>query len=551
MTEEQNSKKLAALIFLVTVLLFVCFFLYLGINENVSVFSPRYSPYYGTIINLTPETVEDDTAPMGTRTVYSWLMDAHCETGDYLCFFISNNYVDVSIDGEQIYSLHGSKEDPAGENVGKSISSNWCIIPLEPEDAGKRFTIVLTPLIAEIIPKDVEFLVGSNYNIILGQLENDTPQLTLAMMCIALGLIIFLIQCYLQVFSGASQWDQMFMGIFAVFLGIWRITDIRSAPLIFSGNPKLLGYISVGMMFLASPALIQFVSVHFQNQHARRVHILTIAVSAVGLFALGTQILGQTDMGESRILSHIALCVAMVMVVAASFYGRKNKNGSQNQLSWKLLPLMAIGIALDFLVYYYRRNSSNLINTCLFFLIYLSVTFIAGFRETSKMVYRDVRTGLFNKARWNELMTDANIVGNVGIFVLDMNGLKKVNDTLGHEAGDRLICAFADILRNTLPSSCTICRWGGDEFTVLIPRTTRQKMDAYMAEIYQATVEYNNTDPEVKLFFAIGSALSAENPDMTRTALFQLADENMYQNKQQWYAEKKMRETVSEKTQSG
>lgn len=66
MQKHQRTKKIEAIIFTVTVILFVCFFLYLGFNENISVFSPRYSPYYGRIINLTGETVEDSTAPMGT-----------------------------------------------------------------------------------------------------------------------------------------------------------------------------------------------------------------------------------------------------------------------------------------------------------------------------------------------------------------------------------------------------------------------------------------------------------------------------------------------------
>lgn len=537
MGSNQKTKKLSAILFFVTVALFAAFFFYLGINENITIFSPRYSPYYGRIINLTPETVKDDTAPMGKRTVYSWLMDAHCETGDYLCFYISNNHVDITVDGEKIYSLHSSDENP----VGRSVSSNWCIIPLEPEDAGKRFTIVLTPLITEIIPKDVEFLVGSNYNIVLGQLRKDAPQLILAMMCIALGMIIFLIQCYLQIHSGASQWDQMFMGVLSVILGIWRITDVRSAPLIFSGNPKLLGYISIGMLFLASPALIQFVSIHFQERQARKVYILTIVISALGILALAGQVFGHTDMGESRILSHMALCVGMVMVVIASFYGRKSD--SKDKLTWKLLPLLAVGIALDFLVYYFQRSSSDLINTCLFFLIFLSTTFISSFRETSRMVYRDTRTGLFNKARWNELMTDPNTEGNLGILVLDMNGLKKVNDTFGHEAGDRMILAFANILRSALPSSSVICRWGGDEFSVMLPRVSRQKLEQYKQAIYQTTEEYNNSDPEVKIYFAMGEVLSEEYPDKTRMELFRLADEKMYQNKQRWYAEKGYRNT--------
>lgn len=540
MERQQKIKRISAIMFSVSVALFVSFFIYLGINENISLFSPRYSPYYGKIINLTPETVQDNTAPMGTRTVYSWLMDAHCETGDYLCFYISNNHVRVTVDGERVFSLYSSDVDP----VARSVSSNWCIIPLEPEDAGKRFTVELTPLIADMLPSEVEFLVGSNYNIVLGQLREDTPQLILSMLCIALGLIIFMIQSYLQIFTGTSQWDQMFMGVFSIILGIWRITDIRSAPLIFSGNPKLLGYVSIGMLFLASPALIQFVSIHFQEKQARKVYILTIVISALGMVALLAQLIGQFDMGESRILSHIALAVGMVMVVFASFYGRKSSKDAKSKLNWKLLPLLAIGIALDFLVYYVQRSSSDLIYTCLFFLIFLSISFIGGFRETSRMVYRDVRTGLYNKARWNELMQmDAD--AHIGILVIDMNGLKRVNDTYGHEAGDRMIIAFADILRNTLPSSCVICRWGGDEFMVMFTRTNRKNMDYYTEALYKAAEEYNSTDPEVELYFAMGAVLAEEHPGMSCSEMARLADERMYHNKQAWYQEKKKQGEIS------
>ena len=547
--KHQITRKLAATFFALTVVLFAVFFLYMGINENVTVFSPRFSPYYGTIINLTPETVRDDAAPMGTRTVYSWLMDAHCETGDYLCFYVSNHHVNVSVDGEQIYSLHSSGENP-GKNVGKSISSNWCIIPLEPEDAGKQFTVTLTPLIGELLPRNVEFLVGSNYNIILAQLREDAPQLLLAVMCIALGLIIFLIQCYLQIFSGTAQWDMLFLGVFSMILGVWRITDIRSAPLIFSGNPKVLGYISISMVFLSSPALIMFISNQFHVRHSGKIYFLTIALSGVGLFVLGRQIFGQTDMGESRILSHIAMFIGMVMVVVASVYARKSVNGLKNQLAVKLLPLLAFGIALDFLVYYLQRSSSGLMNTCLFFLVYLSLAFISSYRETSKMVYRDARTGLFNKARWNELMNDPGMDDRIGILVLDMNGLKKVNDTLGHEAGDRMIFAFAEILRNTLPSSSVICRWGGDEFTVMFPKISSQKLTQHITDLYRATEEYNGTDPEVEISFSCGEATSEAYPDKTRQELFRMADENMYRKKQQWYEEKKLREAAADGPQS-
>ena len=540
MEKIQKIRITSALVFLLTVILFLSFYIYLGVNENVSVYSPRHSPYYGQIINLTPETVEDASAPMGKRTVYSWLMDAHCETGDYLCFYVSNHHVEVLVDGEVIYSLHSSNEDP----VARSVSSNWCIIPLEPEDAGKQFTVQLIPLVAEVMHQDVEILIGSNYNIILEELRGDTLQMVLSMLCIALGLIIILIQGYLQIFSGASQWDILFLGVFSVILGIWRITAIRSAPLIFSGNPKLLGYVSVGMLFLGSPAMLQVISAHYRAYRTRSIHVMSMMFSAAGLFVLASQVFGVMDMEESRAVSYVILGTGILMVIITSTLGRKADADNTGRISWKFLPLLAVGIILDVAVFYFSKSSSDLMYTSLLFLVFLSITFISSFRETSKMVYRDSRTGLFNKARWNEMMQmDARADGFTGILTIDMNGLKRVNDTLGHDAGDRMIVAFAEILKNSLPSSCVICRWGGDEFSVLFPNITRNKMDQYTEDIRRATEEYNLTDPEVKLYFAMGEALSEEHPEMSRPELFRLADEIMYRSKQRWYAEKKTRET--------
>ena len=123
--KHQITRKLAAVVFAVAVILFVSFFLYLGFNENVTVYSPRFSPYYGTIINLTPETLQDDTAPMGYRTVYSWLMDAHCETGDYLCFYICAYSVH-----RDLLCWHGFSADPdafLSRGVMGTTRCLWCL----------------------------------------------------------------------------------------------------------------------------------------------------------------------------------------------------------------------------------------------------------------------------------------------------------------------------------------------------------------------------------------------------------------------------------------
>ena len=164
------------------------------------------------------------------------------------------------------------------------------------------------------------------------------------------------------------------------------------------------------------------------------------------------------------------------------------------------------------------------------------------------MAYQDSRTGLYNKARWNELMhADTGMTEPAGILVLDLNGLKRINDTFGHEAGDVMISAFADILKNILPSSSVICRWGGDEFAVWFPKVSKQKMDDYTEAIKHAVQEYNSTDPQAKISFAAGKILSEEHPGKTRSELFHLADEQMYINKRKWYEDRKVKASSKSK----
>lgn len=121
------------------------------------------------------------------------------------------------------------------------------------------------------------------------------------------------------------------------------------------------------------------------------------------------------------------------------------------------------------------------------------------------------------------------------MMMLDLNGLKYINDTLGHEAGDRMIFNFSAILRNTLPSSSVICRWGGDEFAVMLTGMSREKMERYMDTIHRAVDVYhaNNGDPPI--FFAVGYALSTENPSLSRKELLAIANNQMHLDKQKWY----------------
>ena len=139
--------------------------------------------------------------------------------------------------------------------------------------------------------------------------------------------------------------------------------------------------------------------------------------------------------------------------------------------------------------------------------------------------------------RWDELVENS-ISDNetVGVMMLDINNLKHTNDTLGHDAGDKLITDFADILRKNIGSSEALFRWGGDEFVILVRNANSQKLADYASKIKKATEEHNNLGNIPNIHFACGYALSDDFPTLSKRELLAKADELMYEEKNRWHA---------------
>jgi diguanylate cyclase (GGDEF)-like protein/PAS domain S-box-containing protein len=103
------------------------------------------------------------------------------------------------------------------------------------------------------------------------------------------------------------------------------------------------------------------------------------------------------------------------------------------------------------------------------------------------LAYHDPLTGLPNRKFFAEQLRESvewaqnnNLL--VGLLFIDLDGFKQVNDTLGHEIGDRLLIAVSQRLSNCLRGSDTVSRFGGDEFTVILRAIPRVEVAAKVAE---------------------------------------------------------------------
>ena len=91
--------------------------------------------------------------------------------------------------------------------------------------------------------------------------------------------------------------------------------------------------------------------------------------------------------------------------------------------------------------------------------------------------FHDKLTGLYNRAYFEEELKRLNHKRNLPISIIigDINNLKMINDTFGHQHGDRLLCKIASVLQSCFRKSDVISRWGGDEFSIILPNTLREK----------------------------------------------------------------------------
>lgn len=142
--------------------------------------------------------------------------------------------------------------------------------------------------------------------------------------------------------------------------------------------------------------------------------------------------------------------------------------------------------------------------------------------------YHDTTTGLYNRSYFEFELARASISGeNAGIIMCDIDGLKLINDSLGHQAGDALLRAAAQTLMFE-EKGITSARIGGDEFAVLISNATEERVAALAGEIRARIGRYKTQARSLPLHVSMGYRLGT---GFVIYDIFRQADDAMYYDK--------------------
>ena len=144
--------------------------------------------------------------------------------------------------------------------------------------------------------------------------------------------------------------------------------------------------------------------------------------------------------------------------------------------------------------------------------------------------YRDQLTDLHNRRFFEKEIKRLNTKRQlpISIIMADVNGLKIINDSYGHQKGDELLIKTAEILKSSLRAEDVLVRHGGDEFAILLPQTTRREAQKIIKRIKERTE--NTKQNTIPISIGVGMAVKMGMDENIEDTL-KKADNAMYKNK--------------------
>jgi diguanylate cyclase (GGDEF)-like protein len=459
-----------------------------------------------------------------------------------------NCYTDIYINGE----LTDADERVNSKIIGNSPGSRWHIISLPASSKEIHVTLQVTPCF------DNSHAIIDN--IYMGKIADVYKKVTAAylpgfLICIFLQLLSLIIIClyiYLKKLFNINS-DFLYLGITSFFTSQWAGCESLIGQL-YIGHSEffhIIGYLSL----VAIPLSFGLYGVSRINGRFATFAKCYSFVAAVNIiFTSLLHVTGIYEFHYTLKTVHVLLLILIPVLIMIVLSYRNNRTTTYHVI----VPLFIFVICIILSLYKYISGSySNytiyariaLISFIICLIIYqtneIAATFSKGLKADMlhDMALNDHMTGLYNRTALNEHMEEYNHIiasfSPLGIIQFDVNNLKRVNDTLGHEMGDKLINAASTGLKQSFKSHCKIYRTGGDEFLVIIN-------DLNPSSIYESGIkklkEYcdkfnNQPNSKFKLVIAHGFVLIKGNTTLSEA--IDMADVLMYQDKRELKANEK------------
>lgn len=467
-------------------------------------------------------------------------------------FYSLHSVIDVYLDQKLIYT-YGHEIYEAGELIG--YGRNY--IPMPVDYAGKELKISL--LVAEDSAFDGQqtmAIVDGNF-IFRKMLAENRIMLLISLFLILFGVIVMALSAVMRWTN--DSFNQIFcIAMFSFLAGCWTLCN-RDIITYFISDLRVkveMEYVT----FFALPLPFAFYFKERVDDKRTPVWLKVYFWAILGLeitFFLTAYLCQQLNLAHYPVFlpfCHVLMGLTIVFIILInreSLRKRKIKRHGAIRIGFGIAVLMVAWELVRFNLSKYitgfqeNKYSSTFGVVILILVITLLIDFSQDVTRSmyksaqqqllEKMAYMDELTGLSNRRRCEETLVDLKQRAvPYAVISLDMNFLKKVNDSYGHEKGDALLKRFAEMLQEVYGMHGTVGRMGGDEFIVILPEVNREEAENLISHMKATMLQMNVNTTQLKLSTAYGLAMNDEvGKDQDAHAAYRLADERMYENKRQ------------------
>lgn len=464
------------------------------------------------------------------RTAITHVVDEEMIENRYLFFRSNNKDVDIYIDEDEIYEY--------GDDAVLFLLREWTwhTVEIKPEYLGKEIKIVNN--CGECLYGIDKINLSKSKTSILGYVVcNEMPSIIVSIVFVFISIILFVFSLLTRKIVKNNK--MFYLSISAILVSIEFIINTNVFRLALT-NYEVLNLVSCEIIMLIPMGII----LHYLDDKDNRLPHVIEVLPILNFFAGNLlYLLGKFELVDVISLTKVVLIFEAV-AFSINFIGNRFIRGEKdNKKATIAFIVMSMFIIFDLIRncrveyrYYFFLSKIGI-------LLYVLSLVYDAFRETldlfieaknaevyKKLAYNDILTGVSNRLAFEKRIAEINenysVCEKTLLIMIDINDLKYINDTQGHETGDKYIMNNINYISHKIDSLGDIYRTGGDEFVVIAPRNNRDILDDTFREM-----EKYISQNDKRINFAYGFAVFNDDIDHTIYDTLKRADKNMYRNK--------------------
>lgn len=459
------------------------------------------------------------------------------EKSNYMAIRTIHMKLKVYVEDRLVYQYGDTSSD-----IFTNPPNAWHVFSLGESPKGKKIRVELTSVLDKYNGTVSNMYIGDKSTLILHIANSGKISLFMCCILASLGFFLFIIWIFARrLFRNNAL---LYLSFFSFVVCAWSLGETKMLQF-FTGELQVVSILAFeALMLVPFPMLLYFLeSIRDKQSKIYRANEIVFFLSSI-VFILNNalQIAGIKDMSETVVITHCEMLVAAVVVV---FSNRYNIMQSQLKKQSVLSRASVIGLIIflgtifvDIIKYYTKNYGDSGFYSRFGLIVYIFTLGVDSVDEGLRMVnlgkkarqyrdlaYHDQLTGAMSRSAYEESLDRMEKEGeNVFLMAIDINNLKKINDTKGHEAGDEYLKSNIDYIMSTFHSVGNCYRIGGDEFVVVCKKEADFKK-------CQEQIDTRLANPDEKVDFSYGYAVYNKETSQSIREAVSIADKKLYECK--------------------